>query len=88
MKQTDSGYKANEMTSDEQLVWGCLEPHEGQSHAVTKCDLAHASQMDADAVRRVITSLIFKHRKPIGSSTSRIGGGYYIMTDPEEAEKV
>lgn len=75
------------MTPDELLVWTALEPCAGKSLAVTQYELAEVCRMEARQVRRVIESLIFKHRKPIGSSPKNIGGGYYVISDPQETEE-
>jgi len=75
------------MTNDERLVWSALSGCRGKAMAVTQYELAQACTMTPRHVRQVIEQLIYKHRKPVGSTPAKKAGGYFVIDNEDEAKE-
>lgn len=81
--QTDI-FKAD-LTDEEYLVWQSIEWRRGRGAAIKADTLAWQVRMDKRKMREIISHLILRHGKLIGSATGA-QPGFYIITDPAELE--
>jgi hypothetical protein len=67
----------------ESVLWLLLDSGRGEEHAVSSCVLEATLDVGERDVRRLITHLRLRHRKPILSSAE----GYYLPLTFAEAER-
>jgi len=72
------------LSEREQRVLDCIPS--GHRNAVRRRDLALLTGMGDREVREIIYDLVVRRELPIGSSTDRTGGGYFLIQDKEDLE--
>ena len=75
------------MTEDEALILEILQGYVGKKYAVNQRFLSKLTCLAERTVRKVIASLISKHRKRICSSYESGKGGYYLPANDAEVEE-
>lgn len=74
---------ATRMLPEEAAVWKAVSQYQGKQNAVKVSAIAFQTRFDERTVRDIVSHLVIRHGKMIGSSTSR-PAGLYVITDPEE----
>lgn len=77
-------FKQN-LTDGEFSVWQIIERHKGRDNAVSVNQVAWQARMNEKGVREIVSELVRKHGKLIGSSTGN-PPGFYIIEDIKELE--
>lgn len=74
------------LTEEEAAVWQIVKEHKGKALAIKADTLAFRCRMEEVRVREIISRLVVKHGKLIGSNTGS-PPGFYLITDEKELEK-
>lgn len=74
------------LTEQEGLVWRVIEGHRGKGNPIQVGAIAQQTEMNERVVREVVSHLVNRHGKMIGSSTGN-PAGFYVITDREELER-
>lgn len=77
------------LTRDENQIMSSIRHRAYSGRRVTKTELRkyYEVKMSDRAIRRVVESLIIKHRKPIGSSSSKKNGGYFLIRTKDQRDE-
>ena len=75
----------NKMGCLERLILKILKKHRGRSNPISCQRLEKVTGFSSRKIRRIIASLVVKHRIPIASSV-HYPYGFYLITNKEEAE--
>lgn len=74
------------LSFDEGVVWEVIKCHSRQ-RPVKLATVAALTGLSRRAVCRAVHNLVIIHRRPIGSSSDRRAGGYYLVTDWETLQE-
>jgi len=74
------------LADEEFRVWEVVRRHRGPESAIKVSDLAWRTGLKDQRVRELVSDLVVKHGKLIGSRTGN-PPGYYIITDRRELEE-
>ncbi len=74
------------LSDEEAKVWRIVREHSGRENAIKADALAWQTGFDGVKVREIVSHLVVRHGKVIGSSTGN-PPGFYVITDAAELDK-
>jgi hypothetical protein len=86
-RQTDIfNYDLIGLSNEEVIIWKIIREYHGKERAIKEKELVERTGIPGVKVRSIISHLVCKHKKLIGSSTAN-PAGFYIITDEMELER-
>lgn len=83
-EQMTLSFDGPQMTEEQRAVWAYIKDHEGKGKEILGSMIAERTGIDYDTVRAIISHLITKHHKLIGSNSR----GYFVPVTPDEIAEV